>query len=278
VGRLTQNTDRAGQTQLFDRVSSEEDFTVTRTTALGRTWSYAVQRDRNNIQSQQNTAADGTESSLAYDPRVTSDILTMANGTQRAEKQDPDSRFGMLAPIVAELILTRPSTDAVTITRSKLTELADPKDPLSLVSQTFAETIDGNSTVGVYTAVDRTFVTTSEEGRSNAVSLDALGREIQRQEGGLHPLTTAYDSRGFLESLTFGVVPDARIYSFVYNAQGYLESITDSLGRSKTFAYDAAGRVISTVLPDGRSLSHDYDENGNRTSIRPPDRPTYTLS
>ncbi len=42
-------------------------------------------------------------------------------------------------------------------------------------------------------------------------------------------------------------------------AQGYIEHITDALGRNVHFTYDLAGRVITQTLPDGRTVSYSDD-------------------
>src|SRR5439155_21884762 len=59
---------------------------------------------------------------------------------------------------------------------------------------------------------------------------------------------------------------------------GYLDAITDPLGRKQAFAYDRVGRVTTETLADGRSIVHSYDANGNPTGITPPGRPAHNFS
>ena len=51
--------------------------------------------------------------------------------------------------------------------------------------------------------------------------------------------------------MTQGSGAETRTTTFAYNAQSYLQSITDALGRVTSFTYDAAGRAMSqTCLMD----------------------------
>ena len=67
-----------------------------------------------------------------------------------------------------------------------------------------------------------------------------------------------------------------RMTAFTYKAtagddNGYLDTITDAMGRVVQFAYDGAGRVTSQTFqpatPDERVITYAYDANGNLTSI-----------
>jgi RHS repeat-associated protein len=109
-------------------------------------------------------------------------------------------------------------------------------------------------------------------------TLDALGRVVQGQHGNLNPVHVAYDDRGRLESISSGSGMDTRSYSYTYNAQGFVETVTDPIGRSVHITNDAAGRVINKTLPDGRLIEFGYDAAGNVTSLTPPGRPAHTLS
>ncbi|HET7629796.1 MAG TPA: RHS repeat-associated core domain-containing protein, partial [Candidatus Saccharimonadales bacterium] len=58
-------------------------------------------------------------------------------------------------------------------------------------------------------------------------------------------------------------------------SKGWLQSITDALGRETSYQYDPAGRVTSQTLPDGRVVNYTYDPDGNLTSVTPPSRPAH---
>jgi RHS repeat-associated protein len=107
--------------------------------------------------------------------------------------------------------------------------------------------------------------------------LDTLGRFVQGQIGNLDPTHVAFDDRGRLQSISSGSGPNVRSIALTYDALGFLDTITDSIGRTAHLAYDAAGRVTSKTLPDGRVVALGYDAAGNLTSVTPPGRPAYTL-
>ena len=66
--------------------------------------------------------------------------------------------------------------------------------------------------------------------------------------------------------------------ALAYNSDGYLDTVTDPLGRAVHFQYDAAGRVTRQTLPDGREILSTYDANGNLTSLTPPGRPAHVFA
>ena len=278
MGLLIQNSDRAGYTQTFNRISGEQILTVTRTTPLGRDVSYTIQRDFDDVVTQEITMADGTQSNHVNDVNIGGVILISPDGSQRSIETGPDPRFGVMSAVVENVTITRPSLNTISVTGARTMDLANSEDPFSLISLTDTRTINGQSFTRIFTSNDRTFVTTSAEGRTSTSTIDELGREIQRQDAGLHPTSVNYDLRGFPETITLGSGSEVRVYSLVFNTQGYMESITDPLSRTRNFSYDEVGRVTSTQLPDGRSYSYEYDKNGNMTVVTPPNRPPHTLS
>jgi len=71
---------------------------------------------------------------------------------------------------------------------------------------------------------------------------------------------------------------EARATQFSYNPQGYLDTITDSLGRETRYQYDATGRVTKQIRPDGEVIQYAYDAAGNLTSVTPPGRPAHDFT
>ncbi len=86
------------------------------------------------------------------------------------------------------------------------------------------------------------------------------------------------DTHGRLESVIEGTGPGTRTTSYVYQADGYLASVTDALNRTVGFTRDADGRVLSTQLPDGRVVSATYDANSNLLTLTPAGRPPHSFS
>jgi RHS repeat-associated protein len=93
----------------------------------------------------------------------------------------------------------------------------------------------------------------------------------------LEAVQYAYDPRGRLNVVTHGSGTEARTTRIGYNAQGYVGTMTDALGRSLAFEYDLAGRVAKQTLPDGREVSYSYDANGNLTGLTPPGQPPHVF-
>jgi hypothetical protein len=69
-------------------------------------------------------------------------------------KREPDPRFGMAAPVVASRKITTPANLNSTVTTTRAVTLADPLDPLSLLSQTDTVKVNNKEFKTIYTAAD----------------------------------------------------------------------------------------------------------------------------
>ena len=186
----------------------------------------------------------------------------------------PDPRFGLAAPFIASTTIRTPSGLTATANQTKSVELADPENPMSLVSQTETTAINGRVTRSVFNAAARTVTTTTPENRSIVTTLDTLGRPVSIQIGTtLLPTTLTYDEQGRVAARTRG----ARTTTFEYDARGFLASVTDPRSRSVRFNNDFTGRLMSQTLPDLQEVAFGYDANGNLTSLTPPGRPAHTM-
>ena len=105
--------------------------------------------------------------------------------------------------------------------------------------------------------------------------MDAQCRPLTVQAAGIAPVNYGYDNRGRLTAISQGSGAGAHTVRYAYNADGYVESVTDALNRTTRYAFDAAGRVKTTTLPDTRVIAFSYDPNGNVTSVTPPSRPAH---
>ena len=90
-----------------------------------------------------------------------------------------------------------------------------------------------------------------------------------------------YDARGRLVENLQGQCVETRSIQYEYYpdgpSQGYLHSITDSLGEQIGYDYDLAGRLIRQTLPDGREIAFSYDANGNLIGLTPPGKPAHAF-
>ena len=93
----------------------------------------------------------------------------------------------------------------------------------------------------------------------------------------LNPVSFVYDARGRVQSISQGSGAETRTSAFGYNSLGYLETITDPLNRVTSFQYDDAGRVTQQTLPGNRVIGFNYDANGNLTSLTPPGKPQHAF-
>ena len=275
-GLLVQASDPAGGFQTFTHTDIATGYTVSKTTALGRTTQYKVERLSNGDRKLTNTFPGGASSELLIRPDGT-EILTQRDGTVVTSMSGPDPRWGMQSPVTTSSTITTPNNLSRQTTTSLTATLQTPTDPLSLISQTRSVTVGGRTTTTTYTATTRTSVISTPSGRTQSIVLDTLGRPVSYQNAGLSAATMAYDSHGRLANITVGSGPTARITSYAYNAQGYLHTATDPLGRTTQYNYDAAGRVTSKTLPDGRIVDFSYDPAGNIISLTPPGQPAHTF-
>jgi len=275
LGRLKSDTNAAGGSQTLTRTESDQSYTVNLRTTLSRSTNYLVESLTTGDKRRLTTAPDGTKTETLIGTNG-SRKTTLADGTVITMLEGPDPRFGMQAPIPTGLIMTTGGLIS-TLSTDRTVSLADPNKPLSLTSQTDTIKLNGRTFMSVYDAATKTTTSTSAGGRLSKVITDNLGRVVQSQVTGLTATKIGYDTRGRLETIAQGTAPDDRAAKLTYNPQGYLDTVTDPLGRHVSFDYDAAGRVTRQTLNDGRVITYGYDANGNLTSLTPPGRPVHVF-
>ena len=276
VGRLTKDSDAAGGFKALARTEADRTYGVALSTTLGRTTGYRVDDLLTGSQKRITTAPNGTQSELLTGTDF-SRKTTLPDGTIVNLFEGPDPRFSMQAPIPTSQTT---STGGLTYTfaMNRAANLSNPIDPLTLVSQTDTMTLNGRVYTSSYLSSTRTFTDKTPANRQSTTTLDAQGRPIGTQVAGLEPSAVTYDSRGRIATIVAGTGAGARTYTLAYNAEGFLASITDPLGRVESFAYDPAGRVTTQTLPGGRVVQYAYDANGNLTSLTPPGRPAHAFT
>ena len=179
----------------------------------------------------------------------------------------------MLAPLPTSDITATPGGLSLQRTASRTATLSDPANLLSLTSQTDAVNVNDRTYLRKFdaSANARTITSTSPEGRSVTMTMDALGRTTKSEIPGLAPVNYTYDARGRIAAITQGAGADSRTTSFSYDANtGYLASSTNPLGQTAGFVHDVSGRTVSMTGFDNAETQYGYDNNGNRTSITTP--------
>jgi RHS repeat-associated protein len=277
VGRLIKDEDPAGGSTSLARTEQPNGFTVTTTTALGRTRSFQVEQLATGALRRTVVEADGTKTIDISAPDG-SEHITDATGTISNVTHGADPRWGMLAPTTSSATVLTPGGRQMQASELVTATLADPQNPLSLSAKTDTLTVNGRVQTSSYAAATLTLTDTSPLGRQQSVVIDNLGRAKQYSAPTLQPIFRAYDAHGLLQSSSQGSGADVRTSTLGRNANGYISSITDSLGQIDRFSYDSAGRVSATTSADGQIAQYSYDANGNVTQIVPPGRPSHTLT
>ena len=274
LGRLSQDQDPSGGVQTLTRTEQSLGWTVAVSTALNRTTSYQTETLATGDQRRRVTEPTGlvTTSILGLNGTTT---ITAPDGTLTTQTQGPDPRWAMQAPILKSLTVRTPSALTSTLTSTRSVSLSNPSDPLSLSTQTDTLVINGRTYTSTYTRSTRLLTTTTPQGRTSTVTLDALGRVTAEQVAGLEAIGYGYDSLGRLSTITQGTGVNARTSTLSYNQKHELTAIQDPLTRTVGFSYDLASRITTQTLPDLRQIGYAYDANGNVSGLTPPGKPQH---
>ena len=128
-------------------------------------------------------------------------------------------------------------------------------------------TKDNQSTITMsYSSNDLAYKTVTGGGRYSKTVIDSQERPVLVQNAEFLPQQMTYDSRGRLSQMQQG----SRITTYGYDARGYLNRITDPIGRITTFENDLSGKILKTILPDNRIILSSYDINSNLTNLNLP--------
>ena len=277
LGRLTFDQAPAGGSTTLGRVDGAQTYTVTRTTALGRTTTYQIDQLGNGDEHRTNTEPNGLPT-VEVNGANAINTVAYADGTTTSETLGPDPRWGVFTPIAKTASIHTPGGKLLTTLTARTATLTIPGDPLSLSTQSETITVNGNAYTSVYDAATRTQTDTTPVGRLRSETVDPQGRPVQAQLAGFEAVNRTYDSRGRLATIVAGTGIYTRTATYAYNSAGYLQTLTDPLGHTQTFVYDLAGRVTTHTRTDGTSIQYTYDANGNVTAVAPPGRPAHAFA
>jgi RHS repeat-associated protein len=276
LGLLTNDADSAGGSQSLSRTEVTNGYAVGVTTAMGRNTGYRVENLSTGDERRTITLPDGTKRIALYKTEGSGSI-TLPDGTATNILSGPDPRFGIQSLLLKSLTVTTPGGVTLKIIQHRSVSLMDPNNPLSISTLTDTVKINDQSYTMFYDAATRTFTNTSPAGTQSTANVDSLGRIIQNQLSGLGPLHYSYDDQGRLAGVIQGTGAEVRRYTFQYNPQGYLGTITDPLSQVHGFEYDQAGRLAKGILADGKKIAYAYDANGKVISVTPPGRPAHAF-
>ncbi|MBC8233690.1 putative Ig domain-containing protein [bacterium] len=174
---------------------------------------------------------------------------------------DPEYKF----KYVKEMSKSTPFPLTRATLRDKTYQDTNEDEIPDLITETV--TVNGKATTLEHNTLLSQQTVTSPEGRTVTSLYDAdtlLTTNLIIP--GLHETTYGYDVRGRLTS----ILTNTRETSFTYNAQGFLESITDPEGYFTTYDYDTVGRMTAIHRPDSTTVGFAYDKNGNMTVLTNP--------
>ncbi|MGH8126910.1 MAG: RHS repeat-associated core domain-containing protein [Gammaproteobacteria bacterium] len=206
---------------------------------------------------------------------------TQSDGTHTITTSGPGLRFGFESPLSGSSV-TLPSNKSSNFSEVR-TAIDVPGNPLAVSSFTDEVYID-NANEGYtshYDAENHTWTMTTPMGRTFTAIVDALDRPVAVMAPELATVAYAYDAAGRITGITAGSGDIMRSVGFQYYAngpaKGWLQTVTDPLGRTTSYGYDPAGRVTAETLPDGEVIGFGYDAAGNLTSVSPPSRPAHGM-
>jgi len=174
---------------------------------------------------------------------------------------DPEYKF----TFVRQMRETTPSEmERVTQTNIVYADLDGDEIPDQKVKSV---SVNGKTSSILQDALQAQKTVTSPEGRITTTSYDpATLLTTGVSVPGLHTITYGYDIQGRPTNVTVGT----RETGFTYNANGFLQTVTDSQDNVTTYTYDAVGRISGVNRPDGSSLGFTHDANGNMTVLTNP--------
>ena len=276
AGRLTKDTNpETGFQELTrDTLTGSNAYRVTVRTKMDRVTSYEMQDLEEGGRKAVKTYPFDLSKEVIWTPDAGQEVFYV-DGTVVKLQQGPDPRYGMQLPIDASLTETTPSG---------LERVTEKSREVSLLGNDTTDTITINEREYTLAYEDhtKTFTLTTPENRTKTTTFDDKGRVVHMQVDGMASLNIVYNANG--DPLTIKAVDsegNERSYTLVYDGDGFLQSITDSLTRTTDFETDPAGRTTAVILPDddpgGRRLEIGYDANGNVTFVTPPGKTAHIL-
>ena len=118
------------------------------TTALGRTSTYLVERLSAGGRRRVNTCACGGQT-MMMESTDGSRTVTYPDGVNATQEEQPDPRFGMIAPLLNKATFRTPAGLEAHYQLPRRVTLSDPDNPLSLA--TLTDKIDSNGRTGTTT-------------------------------------------------------------------------------------------------------------------------------
>jgi len=264
LGRLTDAADDEGGHWQFTRsVRENGDIFYQKLTGEGNRTSYL-----------DHTYSTGAYTSTITDPTGAETLFTQSADGLTTTKSlscgmdlifeygvDPEYKFKYLK----ETTETTPSALEKVTLRNKTYQDTNADNSPDLITETM--TVNGKTTTLSHNIFQSRKTVTSPENRTVTLLYDPdtlLTKSMTIP--GLYETSYGYDARGRLTSTS----ANTKATTFAYNAQGFLESITDPENQTTIYTYDAVGRMTAINRPDSTTVGFTYDQNGNMTLLTNP--------
>ena len=264
TGKLTDARDEEGGHWQYNRTASANgDILIEMLTGEGNLTSFQDHTDSTNAYT--STITGPTGSQILYSE--SSDGLTV-NETLPCD-MDLEFKYGFDSEykfkFVKEMTETTPSGLEKVTFRDKTYQDTNADDTPDLTTEIVK--INNKSTIFEDNVLQSQKTVTSPEGRSITMLYNPSTLMTENMSiPGLFDTSYGYDSKGKLTSIT----TSTRQTAFAYNAQGFLQSLTDPGGYTTTYTHDPLGRTTGISRPDGSSIGFTYDKNGNMTVLTNP--------
>ena len=262
AGKLTDATNEEGGHWQFNRTAYANGNILSEVlTGEGNLTSYLDHTDSTGAYT--STITDPTGSETMYSQSKLTVNKTLPCGMDLEFKYDIDTEYKF--KYVKEMTETTPSSLEKITTKNKTYQDTDADDIPDLITETV--TVNDKTMTFTNNIPQSRKITTSPEGRTLTTLYDPSTLLTESMSiPGLFDTTYGYDTKGKLTS----VDTNTRRTALTYNAQGFLESVTDPETHTTTYSYDAVGRVTGINRPDASSVGFTYDKNGNMTVLTNP--------
>ena len=264
IGRLTDARDQEGGHWNYTRTAYENgDILSEVLTAEGNLTSYLDHTYSTGKYTSTITGPTGAETLFTQSADGLTVNKSLPCGMELAFQYGLDSEYRY--QYVKEMSESTPSALEKVTLKDKTYQDTDLDDVPDLITERL--TVNGNTTALENNVLQSQKTVTSPEGRTVTTLYDPntlVTTSLTIPD--LYETTYGYDIRGRLTSID----TSTRGTDFTYNAQGFLESITDPEDHTTTYDYDTVGRMTAINRPDGTTVGFTYDQNGNMTVLTNP--------
>ena len=264
TGKLTDATDEEGGNWRYNRTASANGDILTEVlTGEDDLTSYLDHTDSTGAYTSTITNPTGSQTLFTESADGLTVNKSLPCGMDLEFKYGVDSEYKF--KYIKEMTETTPSILKKITLRDKTYQDTNADDIPDLITEIV--TINDKSTTIENNVLQSQKTVTFPEGRTVTMLYDPSTLVTESMSiPGLFDTSYGYDTKGRLTS----VDTNTRQNAFTYNAQGFLQSLTDPGGYTTSYTHDAVGRTTGISRPDGSALGFTYDKNGNMTVLTNP--------